>query len=221
MGIRVGAGFVYVALSASILMSQNQKPERTVKANTVISEKDPKIAITLPAKAIYVGADRWPLYNIADCEVHVFVEVNAEKVVQRLYWIQFEGYLPSKPELTHDYSADPTLKWDGLDFHIKARFGPTDDSVKTGSDSEHVRRLIHDRGFTMPEGMMNVRLVHLLDEQNRKELMLIYGENTASTGFAWTDLMPGGKAAGRWPEIQKGLIDRAEKQIVLKESDEP
>jgi len=31
----------------------------------------------------------------------------------------------------------------------------------------------------------------------------------------------GGKAAGRWPEIQKGLIDRAEKQIVLKESDAP
>jgi len=60
MGIRVGAGFVYVALSASsILMSQHQKPERTVKANTVISEKDPKIAITLPAKAIYIGADRW------------------------------------------------------------------------------------------------------------------------------------------------------------------
>ena len=33
----------------------------------------------------------------------------------------------------------------------------------------------------MPAGMMSVRLVHLLDEQKRKELMIIYSENL--TGF--------------------------------------
>ena len=31
----------------------------------------------------------------------------------------------------------------------------------------------------MPSGMMYVRLVHLLDDQKRKELMIIYGEDLA------------------------------------------
>ena len=36
--------------------------------------------------------------------------------------------------------------------------------------------------------MMDVRLVHLLDAEKRKELMIIYGEDLASTGFTAADL---------------------------------
>ena len=49
----------------------------------------------------------------------------------------------------------------------------------------------------MPAGMMYVRLVHLLDEQKRKELMIIYGEYLAPTGFSVADLSQGGKAFDR------------------------
>ena len=40
----------------------------------------------------------------------------------------------------------------------------------------------------MPSGMMYVRLVHLLDDQKRKELMIIYGEDLAPTGHTVADL---------------------------------
>ena len=36
--------------------------------------------------------------------------------------------------------------------------------------------------------MMYVRLVHLLDEQKRKELMTIYGEDVAQSGFSAAEL---------------------------------
>ena len=40
------------------------------------------------------------------CEVSVsFVEADARKNVQRLYWVQFEGYLPTKPDLHHQYDS--------------------------------------------------------------------------------------------------------------------
>jgi hypothetical protein len=48
-----------------------------------------------------------------------------------------------------------------MDFYVKARFGPTDDVLKVGSDAEHVRQLIRAGGYTTPPGMLNVRLVHL------------------------------------------------------------
>jgi hypothetical protein len=63
--------------------------------------------------------------------------------------------------------------------------------------------------------MMCVRFVHLLDEQKRRELMIIYGEEVASTGFPAADLRKGGKAYDRWPAIESGLIERAEKKISL------
>jgi hypothetical protein len=68
----------------------------------------------------------------------------------------------------------------------------------------------------MPAAMMYVRLVHLLDEQKRKELMIIYGEDMAPTGFAAADLRESGKAHDRWPGIEKGLVQRAEEKIAIK-----
>jgi len=59
----------------------------------------------VPNSAQYVGADRWVLYGMADCELHAFVDADPQKNVQRLYWVQFEGYLPTRPELKHNYDS--------------------------------------------------------------------------------------------------------------------
>ena len=67
----------------------------------------------------------------------------------------------------------------------------------------------------MPEGMMCVRLVHLLDAEKRKELMIIYGEDLAPTGFTASDLGKDGKAYKEWPALEAGLIERAKRQINL------
>lgn len=68
----------------------------------------------------------------------------------------------------------------------------------------------------MPANAMCVRLVHLLDEAKRKELMIIYGEDLGPIGFSAVDLNKGGKAYDQWPTLEKGLIERAKKKIVLK-----
>jgi len=62
---------------------------------------------------------------------------------------------------------------------------------------------------------MYVRLVHLPDERKRKELMIIYGEDVASTGLTVAELPEGGKAYARWPAIEKDLVARAEEKITI------
>jgi hypothetical protein len=69
----------------------------------------------------------------------------------------------------------------------------------------------------MPEGMMCVRLVHLLDAEKRKELMIIYGEDLAPTGFTAADLEKDGKAHNQWPIVESGLIERAKKSVKLED----
>lgn len=204
-----------VLLGCTLLSAQTTQPVRKVQNNVITSAADPKARIQLPTTAQYVGADRWVLYDIADCELHAFVEADSQKNVQLLYWVQFEGYVPSRPELHYTYDSPTHTNIGGLDFYVDAWARSRESNVRPGSDGEHIRALIRGKGYHMPDGMISVRLVHLLDKEKRKELMVIYSEDVAKTGFTAADLQEGGKAYDRWPAIQEALVQRAKQKIVI------
>jgi hypothetical protein len=204
---------VVVSLSWSLTTVVSSSDRRVENNNVIISGRDPKVRIELPKSVQYVGADRWVLLGIADCELHAFVEADAQKNVERLYWVQFEAYLPSKPKLHHRYDSPRHATIGGLDFYVDTWTCTNDKKPAAGSDVEHIKALIRAKRYKMPAGMMYVRLVHLLDEQKRKELMIIYGEDLAPTEFTAVNLKKGGKAHDQWPVIENGLVERAEKKI--------
>jgi hypothetical protein len=205
----------YVICFFALAGPQASTPERRVAGNVITSEHDPKVRITLPKSVQYVGADRWLLYEIADCELHAFVEPDAQKNVERLYWVQFEGYIPSKPDLHHKYDSPRHTTIGGLDSYVDTWVRANNAETQKGSDREHIEALIARAGYHMPSGMMYVRLVHLLDAEKRKELMIIYGEDLAPAGLSAGDLSEGGKAFNRWPGIENAMIERAKQKIVL------
>lgn len=215
-------GLRYAALAAGLLSllplcAEPAAPDRSVQGHSLVSSHDPRVRMDLPASAAYVGADRWLLKAYADdVELHAFVEADAGKQVRRLYWVQFEAYLPSRPELKHLYDSTRHLTLGGMDFFVDSWVsspGSTDDP-DTDSDSAHLKALLHGAGYTLPRSMMSVRLVHLMDGA-RKELMFIYSEDTGPTGFTAADLGKGGRAYAQWPEIEKGLIERGQASIQL------
>jgi hypothetical protein len=113
------------------------------------------------------------------------------------------------------YDSPPYATIGGLDFYVDTWTGANDDKVRAGSDTEHIQALIRAHGYQVPAGMMYVRLVHLLDEQKRKERMIIYGEDLAPTGSTAAELKKGGKVYDQWPRIEKGLVERAKKKIMI------
>lgn len=189
-----------------------------MEGNVISSERDPAVRVHAPKSARYVGADRWVLYSMADCELHAFVDVDTQKIVQRLYWVQFEGYLPTRPELKHTYDSPKHANLGGMDFYADTWVRTKDAETQPGSDLEHILSLIAAKGYRMPDGMMYVRLVHLLDEQKRKELMIIYGEHVGQSGFTAAELQPGGGAHDRWASIVEGLVERAEKRVTVEQT---
>jgi hypothetical protein len=212
---------IFGVLLCSSLFAQINGPERQAEGNVVTSHRDPSVRIELPKSVQYVGADRWVLYAIADCELHAYVDADSQKNVQRLYWVQFEGYLPTKPDLSHQYDSARHATIGGMDFYVDTWVRQKDAETRRGSDREHIEALIRAKGYTMPAGMMYVRFVHLLDEQKRKELMIIYGEDLAPTGQKASDLNTGGKMFSRWPAIENELIERAKGVIAIQELANP
>jgi hypothetical protein len=185
-------------------------PERIVQNNVVISKRDPALKISVPKNATYIGAARWNLFDVADCELHVFVEADSERRVKKYYWIHFEGYLPSQPNFVYEHKGGAQQMVYGLDMNVRARFGPTAEPQKAGSDSERVMKMITGAGYTLPAHIINVRFIHLLDASKRRELMVIYTEDMAPTGFTSNDLIKDNKIdAEKWAVIEAPLIQRA------------
>ena len=129
-------------------------PERTVTGTVITSAHDPAVRIELPPSVQYVGADRWVLYGMADCELHAFVDADARKAVRKLYWVQFEQYLPTRPELHHTYDSPQHTSIGGLYFYVDTWVQVKGAKEEHGSDSEHIEALLRGKGYDTPAGMI-------------------------------------------------------------------
>jgi len=207
------AALLFLSMTASAAT-----PERTVAGNTVVSRHNPAVTIRLPKSAHYVGADRFLLHDpklgdFDDCELHAFVEADKSGNVRKLYWVQFESYLPDRPELHHTYDSPRHATIGGLDFYVDTWTTPGNSKPDPGSDAEHYYALLGAHGFKRRD-MMAVRLVHLTDTTKRKELMIIYREPVPA-GYTAAALAKGGVAYAKWPALERGLIARTVSSVTI------
>ena len=185
---------------------------RAVKGQVLISPAMPAASIEFDKDFKYVGGHSFVLYDVARAEQHFFVDADSDGRVRRFYWVQFEGYLPSN---THAYNyrqkVPKSANVGGLEFiadayprNLKANPAPSD------SDGARARAFLESKGYRLAgDDILMQRLVHLADEAKRNELMVIYIEDLGGMGLTAADFAEGGRGAARWPEISKGLLERA------------
>ena len=193
-----------------------QKSLRSVKGTVLASTEMPAARLKFPKEFKYVGGHDFILYDVARAEQHFFVDADKQGRIKRMYWVQFEGYLPTN---THTYRYTPTkvVQIGGLDFiadayarNIKTTPGRPD------SDGSRARAFLASKGYRLAsDDVISQRLVHLIDEAKRNELMIIYMEDLSAMGLTAADLATGGSAAARWDEISKALLDRAVKGLEI------
>jgi hypothetical protein len=189
-----------------------QSPIRTVEGQVLISTHLPAIRLEFDKGFQYVGGHSFVLYDVARAEQHFFIEADQDKRIKRLYWVQFEGYLPGNNE-KYNYKVSKIINLGGLEFiadayarNIKANPGRPD------SDGNRARAFLGSKGYRLAsDEILSQRLVHLTDEAKRNELMIIYLEDLSRWGLTASDVSPGGRAAGQWEEMTKALLTRATK----------
>jgi hypothetical protein len=164
-------------------------PEAQVSGRSVFHPRE-GLTVRVPANAVYLGAERFALYGVADCEIHLFVEAGRNRRVRRLYWVHFESYLPSQPDGRFTYGEiDRRMGLlGGFTWVRGSLMDTTRPPRRAGSDSERVRTMIARAGYTLPPYLASARLVRLLDDPKgtgygRRELMMIYAEDLAELGI--------------------------------------
>jgi hypothetical protein len=189
---------------------------RSVKDQVLTSTEMPAVKLKLDKEFKYVGSQDFILYDVARAEQHFYVDADEKGRIKRMYWIQFEGYLPSNKH-TYRYKAIKTVKMGGLEFIADAWARNTKDSPgRPDSDGSRARTFLEKKGYRMAsDEVLSQRLVHLVDEKKRDELMIIYMEDLAPMKLTAKDLAPSGGAAAQWDDISKGLLERAMKGMEL------
>ena len=191
--------------------------ERAVAGNILTSRKDPAVRIEFDSSFRHLGGQKFVLYGVADTEQHFFIETTSDDEVQSIYWLQFEAYLPDN-NYSYDYEDSPLrLEIGGFNFFTDTAVVQTDPNLKRrrGTDGTLAREFLDSKGYSFPKNYSYSRKVYLTDESRRKELMIIYVDSLAPTGFTGSDLQEGGQAADQWPAIEATHLDKVRRTLSI------
>ncbi len=190
---------------------------RVMVDGAITSQSDPAATLEFERRFKYVGGQRFILYEVADAEQHFFVDADSDGRIRRLYWVQFEGYLPSNTQ-SYNYRSARRANIGGLEFIVDTWYRKTSGPSRPGSDGARAREMLESKGYRFPDEVASVRLVHLTDASKRSELMIIYTEDLAPSGFTVDALQAGGAAENRAEELGDQVLSRATSGIQIKGS---
>jgi hypothetical protein len=217
LAISLESAYVQSAPSPALKETAAAKQQsRSVKGQRLISTEMPAVRMEFDKGFKYVGGQDFILYDVARAEQHFFVDADKQGRIKRMYWVQFEGYLPSNTN-AYRYKINKSVNIGGLDFiadayarNVKANPGRPD------SDGSRARAFLEGKGYRLAsDDVLSQRLVHLVDEAKRNELMIIYMEDLSGMKLTANDLAPNGPAIARWDEISSGLLERAMKGMKI------
>ena len=161
---------------------QTPDASRLVKDQVLSSTQLPAIRIKFDDKLEYVGSQKFILYGRAHAEQFFFVEADDEKRIKRMYFVQFEGYLPNI-NATYNYSGTETVTLAGQPYLVNAETVPNvSDVLKANPESDAARAVtfLQGKGYQMNQSVKFQRFVRLVDEAKRNEIILIYIEDAAT-----------------------------------------
>ena len=173
-----------VMFSLAVLPSAaQQQPPRQVKDQILTSTSLPPIRIKFADEFKHVGTLQFVLYDRAQVEQHFFVDADNEKRIKRMYWVQFEGYLPGV-NAKYDYPANETVTLAGQTYLVNAESVPNMPEVvkrMPQSDVERAIKFLETKGYSMGPSIRYERFVRLVDEAKRNEMILTYVEDASAS----------------------------------------
>ena len=191
---------------------------RSVEANTLISLEAHPIDLTFGPEFEYVGGQKFVLYEVADVEQHMFVATHPDGSTKTLICVQYETLLP-EIQGGYDYSgAEYQLELDGVTFNADARpvrRHPISPSGWPGTDGYRFRSFMAKRGYKLPLHRVWSRLAYVPESDPRQEMLIVYVDDLAPTGFTSEQLREEGGFADQWPEIARAHFAKIKTDVTV------
>jgi hypothetical protein len=174
--------------TSSLLAQSAAKAEseqtRLVKRQVLTSTYLPSIRIRFDNRFKYVGMQKFILYERAQVEQYFFVDADSRGRIKRMYWVQFEGYLPGV-DAAYDYPVKETVTLGGRTYIVNTESVPNVSAAlkeNPQSDAARAASFLESKGYRISESIRFQRFVRLVDEAKRNEFILIYIEEASAGG---------------------------------------
>ncbi len=230
--------YIIIWLVTAVLLSSQAKKEvefpqntanRSVDGTILISDKLPKIKIKVDDEFKFIGNFDFEIIALSDeykdevkgkaiaaGERFVFAVADVNKVVEKLFIVQLEGFLP------------------GFDFKFNYNFANADfigdnkyrhntwfyDSKKLAEQNPHgegakTRLFLEEKGFKLEDQFMMSRFVGLASEDRKNEIIIFYIEMlNGTTGYTleeYENLKDGEEAK----TIDSSFVERSKKSFTI------
>jgi hypothetical protein len=182
-GVLLGVSLAGVSGQTKSASAEQAKatPARVVKGQILDSADMPAVRLKFDDAFRYVGSQEFILYEVARAEQHFFLDADKEGRIRRMYWVQFEGYLPTNTR-SYNYRLQQRVNLGGLEFIADSAARKIETGGRPDSDGARARAFLAGKGYRMAsDDVLWQRLVHLVDEARRNELMVIYLEDLSPT----------------------------------------
>lgn len=190
-------------------------PKRVVSGQTLKSNNLPEITIEVSDTLHYVGEMRFTLIDVSRVELFLFAE-SVEQVVQRLFVVQFESYLPDN-NFTYQYGPMEKVRLGQHDYMTDSSALKFDRVLRRRPEGDiaHWLHWLKRQGYdyTRFNDMIYQRFVRILDKFARSEMLMLYFENLNLYNLTADDLLKDGTGAHRLPELRAALYEHFRQSV--------
>jgi len=217
------------AVRASMVDPQQEPPQRSVEGNTLISHQLPPIKIEVAEEFSFVGSfdfeiiaasDEYPKEMqgkpVAAGERFVFAVWDADKVIEKLFIVQLEGFLPSN-DFKYNYNFDHADFMGENKYRHNTWFYDSKKSAQQNPHSEgaRTRTFLQEKGFQLADQFMMSRFVGLASTDRKHEIIIFYLEMlTQTTGYILRDFEQSISSEER-EAIEGSLVKRSRKSFTI------
>ena len=111
-----------------LTVTASQAQMRQVKEQVLTSTYLPPIRIKFDSQFKYVGTQKFILYERAQVEQFFFIDADSAGRIRRMYFAQFEGYLPGV-DAKYEYPGTETVTLGGYTYIVNAESVPNVSAV--------------------------------------------------------------------------------------------
>ncbi|MFN2145587.1 MAG: hypothetical protein ACK2T7_09550 [Anaerolineales bacterium] len=182
---------------------------RSVKENTLTSSVLPEMTLRLAEDLPYLGSLAFDLKGIAQVERYLFVHAE-NGVAQRLFIVQFEGFLPDNTH-TYRWPTRTPMTLCEVDWQHNPYFFDNAENIRSdpGAESDHTTRFLQAKGLRIEDELMMSRFARIVGAARRHEVILFYLENVSATGHTMEEISEDGDIRPAYQSIADGLVARS------------
>jgi hypothetical protein len=158
-------------------VSAEVAPLRSVEGQALVSRANPPIEVTVDGAFRYVGHVDFVIKEMAQAELHVFVDATPDKRVRRMIVMQFEGFLPGQHH-AYDSPVTSPRTVGGSVYDVTAwRYDQAADAkANPKSEASQTRQFLAARGYALPNAWQMGRFARTAGADLQHELLLFYFE---------------------------------------------